>query len=251
MIKNALIFLAVISTVACATTGNNAGKGPRKPAQSSSPICLPTGDLCSEANHQMVVDAAAGAQTRIDAFKNLYGSDLTKVPAHPQVIKAIGEFASASKESKSMYLRWAVDQAIDACQVNTSTEMAEFLQEKAVQEGMNCGGGDMAMLALTQTELNDMRLNYCYRSMVAVAALDTQTPGMKNVPMIASYPEGKRPGVLDAECKKQYDEDMADGAHEAPIYYAGCMSSWRSDYMSTIIGQLRKFRKAIPADAAP
>lgn len=254
MPKNIFFALMIISTFGCVHAQNTADKNPRAPAATSEPvapppICLPVGNLCNDKNHQMILDATDGAKKRVDQFEQVYGKDLTLVPAHPEVLKAIDEFNKSTEDMRTMYLRSAVDKAINSCQVTTSgTDMAELLQEKAVQEGMNCGFGDMAELASLQAALDDMRLNFCFRSMKALTTLSKKTPKMKETPMIARFPEAKTPKALDLACKKQLDADRKEGANEAPIYYAGCMSSWRSEYMATIIGQLRKFRSAIPSD---
>lgn len=247
MFKTFTILLAVV-TFGCAHQSNNN----RMPNQvvtdttDNGEITLPTKNLCTEENHDKMVEIAEGASARRKAFDKKYPM-LSDVEPHNEVVKAIKEFRDQPKVLKAMYLKMAIDKAISICQLGFDTNIGELIQEKAIQEGMDCGFGDMESLGGLQSKMTDMRLNYCFRSLEALTPLDTEM-GMKNVPLVARYPQGKTPQQLDDACQKEYEDEAADGGREAVWVLYGCKNSWRSDYMATIIKEMVKFKSAIPED---
>ncbi len=238
------IFLALaLTAAACSHQPLQPDKTPRLPSQEAKKILVfPSGDASSYDDEQMAqLEAVAElAQKRAADYnnpKNPWVADLHKAPVHPKVLKALKEF-NDNKEYKNSALAFAADVTSQICQINELTDASELISEKAVQELMDTGRA-MATWAQLKYQLDDMRLNYCYRSMKAlVAAANSIKLSVKDLVAV-------KPKLNDKGCEKMYEAEVKDGAREAGIYIAGCKMGWRQEHMANIVTAIRKFRATI------
>lgn len=237
-----LLAFAVIAG-ACSHSPSQSEKPGRVPSQQATvALTFPVGDAGSYNDDQIAqLEALAGlAKKRADEFndpKNPWVADLRKAPVHPKVQKALKEFYD-KKEYKNSALAYATDLTSQICQINEMTDASELVSEKAVQELMDTGRS-MAMWAQLKYELDDMRLNYCYRSMKAlVTAAQSIKLSVKDLVVTKAK-------TSDKGCQKMYQAEVDDGANEAGIYIAGCKMGWRSEQMANIVTAIRKFRTTI------
>ena len=175
-----LVFLAfAFIAAACSHQPLQTDKSPRLPSQEAKKMLVfPSGDSSSYDEEQMAqLEAVAElAQKRAADYndpKNPWVADLHKAPVHPKVLKALKEF-NDKKDFKNSALAYAADVTSQICQINEMTDASELISEKAVQELMDTGRA-MATWARLKYQLDDMRLNYCYRSMRALVAADRKS----------------------------------------------------------------------------